>query len=448
MCDYENEEWRDIEGHEGYQVSSCGRTKVLEKFVEFSDGRQRVFPEKILKLKTNKTGQVLTSLNDGRSCSARVDRLVAEAFLPNEDDKEHVLHVDGDKANCAASNLRWATIEELAQAANDALPMEEDGVVWCGVRGYEDLYQIGTNGEARSLSKAVKYGHGDRVLPGRVMTPLIDNCGYEFIRLRRDDNTEARRIDTMVADAFLPENCDRTIVVHKDGDILNSRVENLARMTFDEYVTFKKQEFIASVSEPDENWRDIPDFFNHYMVSDHGRVLSLPRFANNAQGVMEVAGTVLTPKVDEFGYRRVILSDGSKNKTIAVHRLVAKAFCANPRKMDVVNHLDMTPGHDWASNLAWVSTQENVTYGDAIAKRLASTDHKKARSRRGAPILQFDLDGEIVRCWNNVHEMHEALGFRVRTVLGACWRTGHRGLQKGHAFGYKWYFEEDYPCAG
>lgn len=446
MCDFVNEEWRDIEGHGGYQISSYGRTKVLEKLVEYEDGRRRVFPEKILKLKTDKTGQVLTRLYGENPANVRVDRLVAETFLVNTDNKEHVLHIDGDMLNCAASNLRWATIDEIVQAANDRLPMEENGVTWRGVRGYEDLYQIGTNGKIRSLNRAVKYGHGDRMYPGRAMTPIFDNCGYEFIWLVRDGNREARRIDTMVADAFLPESCDRTFVVHMDGDILNNQIENLARMTFDEYVTYKKPEFIASVSEPGENWRDIPEFYNHYMVSDRGRVLSLPRFADNAQGTREVEGRVLTPKVDEFGYRRVILNDGSKNKTVPVHRLVAKAFCPNPSNKDIVNHLDETPGHDWAGNLAWATTQENVTYGNAIAKRLANTDYKKAYSRRGAPILQFDLDGELVRCWNNANEIHEALGFRSRAIRDACGKRGHMGSRNGKAFGFIWCYEEDYGC--
>lgn len=436
-----NEEWRDIEGHDGYKISSLGRTKVLEKSVEYSDGRKRTFPSKILKLKTDKAGNVLTRFNGDKSVNVRVDRLVAEAFIPNPDNNEHVLHVDGNMLNCAVSNLRWATIDEVAQTANNALPMEEDGVVWCGIRDYEDLYQIGTNGKVRSLSRAVKYGRGDRIYPGRVMSPLIDSCGYEFIRLVRNGRQETRRIDVMVADAFLPRNCDEAYVVHKDGNTLNSQVENLERMTFDEYVTYRKPGFIASVSEPGEKWRDIPDFFNHYMVSDYGRVISLPRFAKNAHGIMEVDGRILTPKIDEFGYRRVILVDGSRSKTMQIHRLVAKAFCPNPHNKDIVNHLDETPGHDWASNLSWVTTLENVTYGNAIAKRLANTNYKEAYRRRGNPVLQFDLDGEIVRRWNNVREIQETLGYRSQTIRMACSRRGHRGSQKGKAYGYRWDFE-------
>lgn len=415
-----HEVWRDVPDYEGYQVSDRGRTKVLEKFVEYSDGRKRTFPEKILKLKTSKNGQVLTRFNGKNTVTVRVDRLVAETFIPNPDNKCHVLHIDGDMLNCAASNLRWATIEEIVQAANDALPMEENGVTWSGVRGYEDLYQIGTNGEVRSLSKAVRYGRGDRVYPGMTMTPMIDNCGYEFIHLIRNSDSESRRIDVMVADAFLPENCDATCVVHKDGNILNSRVENLTRMTMHEYVTYKKPEFIASVSEPGESWRDIPDFFNHYMVSDYGRVLSLPRFANSANGSREVEGRILTPKLDVSGYKRVILSSDGASKTMLVHRLVAKAFVANPSNLPVVDHINCDPTDARACNLRWCTQAQNVAF----------SREKNRRTPLRRPVVRSD--GKV---YPSMVEAARDLGYKHGDAVRGV-ATGRRETWKGYSFEY------------
>ena len=41
-----------------------------------------------------------------------VHRLVALAFVPNPDNKPLVDHIDRDKSNCNASNLRWVTSSE------------------------------------------------------------------------------------------------------------------------------------------------------------------------------------------------------------------------------------------------------------------------------------------------------------------------------------------------
>ena len=42
-----------------------------------------------------------------------VGRIIAETFIDNPEDKERVIHIDGDKANNAVENLRWATIQEV-----------------------------------------------------------------------------------------------------------------------------------------------------------------------------------------------------------------------------------------------------------------------------------------------------------------------------------------------
>lgn len=86
--------WADIPNYEGeYQVSNYGRVKNLSK------GR-------ILKGHKTNRGYIQVELH-GKVLV--VHRLVAQAFIPNPQDKPQVNHIDGNKTNNHINNLEWCT---------------------------------------------------------------------------------------------------------------------------------------------------------------------------------------------------------------------------------------------------------------------------------------------------------------------------------------------------
>lgn len=70
---------------------------------------------RIVKLKpyVTKWGYMRVDLwRNGAYCHKLVHRLVAEAFIPNPDNKPQVNHIDGNKQNNNVSNLEWTTPSE------------------------------------------------------------------------------------------------------------------------------------------------------------------------------------------------------------------------------------------------------------------------------------------------------------------------------------------------
>lgn len=59
-------------------------------------------------------------------------------------------------------------------------------------------------------------------------------------------------------------------------------------------------------------------------------------------------------------YRTLKLSNNNKTRTVCSHRLVALAWVENPDGKNVVDHIDRNMHNNHASNLRWVTTQENI----------------------------------------------------------------------------------------
>lgn len=105
------EEWRDVVGLEGiYMVSNMGRVKSLDRYAKVCGGGYRLVKGKIISVNKYKNGySFVMLLNNKKSSSYLVHRLVAKAFIPNPDNLPQVNHKDEDITNNTVDNLEWCT---------------------------------------------------------------------------------------------------------------------------------------------------------------------------------------------------------------------------------------------------------------------------------------------------------------------------------------------------
>ncbi len=281
-----DEIWKVIDGFEKYEVSSFGRVR-------------NSITGRVLRYATTNGGYVNVGLNHNYiRKSPAVHRLVAQAFIPNPENKPQVNHINKIRNDNRVENLEWTTALE---------------------NNIHKINEMKENNKEITSNQKLKINKLD--INGNILNTYnsIMEAAEELYNLNYSNNCNSIRSGISGA--------------------LNKK--NITSYGF-------KWELIEQDNIDNEIWKEI--IIDNNLEKDKKYYISnLGRFKNYKGVIMED----YKPHHSGYIYVRV-----NKEK-YAIHRLVALAFLENPENKPVVNHIDGNKINNKLCNLEWASVREN-----------------------------------------------------------------------------------------
>lgn len=399
----------------------------------------------------------------------RIARLVAQHFLPNDDNLRFIKHINGNTYDNRVENLKWSETSLNEGPLIKKLPTLKihptdnlDGEVWkkLVMNDVEWNYDVSNLGRIRSsiTKKLLKLS-------------IRDN--YLGVCLRHDTKRTTYAIHRLVAITFIPNDDEnKKCVNHKNHNTIDNRAENLEWITISENnkhahtkpdrkstkkaiirydlngtnpkryesVIIAENEFGSCVGKCLNGrvktaygyiWKYETEQINKVPISSldmmkFKKVTNHPNYlvSNDGKIYNTIRQTFLTPRTRQgnIGYRSVSLD----NKHYSVHGLVARHFIPNnDEKKTMVNHIDGNKYNNCVDNLEWTTQSENMIH--AFDTNLRS-DNK--------PVAQYTLDDVYVATYTSCNQASRALniGKDVSSQIGRS--CGKSGIYRK----YKWKF--------
>lgn len=173
---------------------------------------------------------------------------------------------------------------------------------------------------------------------------------------------------------------------------------------------------------PGEEWKEVNYHGQHVLVSTYGRL-------------KRENGPLIEGYITKSGYKRTTLGRGNY---VFIHHLVCLGFKGNPSQSNmVVNHIDGNKLNNCPNNLEWTTQQDNLKH----ARETGLIDHKKNAASNSKPLIQFDLDGNLIAEFTSIATAAAATGISKSSIGDAC--NKYRGTAV--ACGYQWQFKTSEP---
>jgi hypothetical protein len=173
-----------------------------------------------------------------------------------------------------------------------------------------------------------------------------------------------------------------------------------------------------------ENWRPVAGYEGLYIVSDWGRLMSLPG-KSKAGGFRQLDKT-------KFGYFRVKLRKNDKNMTFMVHRLVAAAFIGPCPPNKEIDHIDGNRTNNTLPNLRYLTSSENQKAAITRNRRVYSGEKNafaKLTWAKVNEIRRLSIEGMTQQKIADLFNVRQTNISQI--VNGKAWKTNKGSEKRG-----------------
>lgn len=172
-----------------------------------------------------------------------------------------------------------------------------------------------------------------------------------------------------------------------------------------------------------EEWRDIAGFEGKYVVSNFGRVKSLPRRCQSRKGQTRAVSCKILKPAQSRGYALVMLCGGASPKLLRrsfyIHQLVLLAFVGQPPVGARGTHLDGNLDNNNLLNLCWSTYSENIQNAGW-----------RSRHSVGSKAYNSKLTESIVRICREEYAKGEASSICLADRYGVSTQTMWKAINK------------------
>ena len=372
-----------IPDYEGYAISKDGIV------VSFRNSRGRLDLSKIsyvIKIHGTDWKQVRITIQNVTSYHD-VHFLLAKTFIPNPENQQFVIHVDGNKLNNDLSNLKWHF--------NNSQSNETE---WFPIEGYPSYEISRTSVRIKSSGLLVAVGK--------------NRDDYPTVQLSDGTKSRVLKIHRLMAIQFIPNPNNLPVVNHINGEKQDYAIDNLEWVTLSENTqhavdtgarskTHKKAD-----QSPIEGEIWVPvrthneDYNKSYEVSNMGRARS-------------VKGVVKSLKLSKTtGYQETTLVQKGKTKTYLLHRLIYASFYDLPEGFEI-NHKNKIRNDNKLENLEALSVLEHRAKDSGHPVVAISEQHQEIKEfpSMGAAARAFGVKIDMIARLVKNDKMYEGYFF-------------------------------------